>query len=1459
MLFRRWPGWYISTLIVGALAGGIIFFTQPTNQPPPAGTANIWIDQNASQGCVRSSTPIAYAGAGDTNSCNTFQAAQTAMSAGDVAIVRCGAYPAQSIATGGKASTVTLQAETYDKPTNFLGAYSMTSCVTVDSLDVNVDHIHIAGIEATPTPWTTRPDGRVLQFQDWNNCVLTGSNCSVPAGGAPGHLGVCQTPAGNAACASYTDVLIDYWKGPGGQIQSSGTTIDHSNFGSYDSCYLGSLNSYAYVAPNSSGNSQGTQVALGGDSVHFPWPGSSTTRVVGGITYHDLTALSNMAIRNSVFHDVLHGQNSADGITCTGFTSQTGSHTDQIQGDACANNCTIENTAFWNGGDKPIQWTQFGNSCTPTPSCSQAPNPPLTEVPMTNAFVQNNVLDGSGFNTSSSFGQTVSDCSGLFWQNNIGQGPNVTGCGTSPAIVRNNILNGHITSCLIPIAYSHNVEADITSTTLCGSGAGQSIKCAPVWANGFAYVTGVNTLRASGIGTAGLDPTLSSSDTCAKGFSDAAFPPKDIFGNDRPQGGAADAGPSEIVTAPADTSNIWVDQTGGTCQRSASLVAWVDSTACASIDAALAKAACGDVIKLRGGTPTYAAQTLNTQAALTNCSSDVQIKNTINEIPVLTSLSIQGADHLNISGIVGLQGGTSSPGVGSALSIGAGGSTAPTSTNITIDGWKGVRYNISGAQSFITIQNSEFGPYLENCPGGSQPSGSQVSTGTTGTPDHITIDHNLIHDITIDPVQCAPPFIPNPLHMDCSHILGATFLTWTNNTIRGCQEYDLLFNSNGGTAQNAVICNNFFGQPIGAFAAFGFRGGGAVIPAGGSEQYNTVLLCNNTMQNSVQASQNANTSYSSVTIANNLVGGSLPCNSQISYSKNLLFNSGGTGTPCSGDNTPTTTALACFINLEAPPQTSAFDMHVCSTSSALGKGNAAFAPPTDIDGIARPILPSAGADDLPDTTAPSVSITAPANGATVSGATTSVTANASDNVGVVGVQFKLDGVNLGAEDTTSTYGITWDTTTASNGSHTLTAVARDAAGNTTPSSGVAVTVNNNVAITGASLGQCSPSPCTEGALPTHVGLVNEVSLGQVFNDWANETRIYYYYIPQNLRCHLGPPKCATEDINHKPAAVFINSNSSSGYLTQAYWDRIANENKLIIIIPQNTNSVTDCVDQVYSGTTPPTITTAGTRVQCTDNWAHPQTDCDSYLGNVRVNPAGGGTVICNTSSINAADKASDIPYIVSVVNSAVPLLGLDASRLYMTGASKGGAMTKAVLCDSRSASLFRGYAPVSNGYNSKPTDTIGSCPAGYKNAFFHYASGPNDSQGPYNDLFLPGSCTVGTTCTHVQRGFTQSKTTWGNYFCPGVTGVQTSYGTPSALNKRYDFSGLGCAKNSGSPQVEFEDVNPNGGHGNICQDSFQSLPIYGSVVANGCNGVTPNTNGQFTALNEWLFFAASSG
>ena len=94
-----------------------------------------------------------------------------------------------------------------------------------------------------------------------------------------------------------------------------------------------------------------------------------------------------------------------------------------------------------------------------------------------------------------------------------------------------------------------------------------------------------------------------------------------------------------------------------------------------------------------------------------------------------------------------------------------------------------------------------------------------------------------------------------------------------------------------------------------------------------------------------------------------------------------------------------------------------------------------------------------------DLLAPTVSVSGPAAGATVSGPVT-LSATAADAVGVQSVQLRVDGVNLGAADTTSPYSIAWDSRAATNGSHTISAVALDAAGNSRTSANVAVTVTN---------------------------------------------------------------------------------------------------------------------------------------------------------------------------------------------------------------------------------------------------------------------------------------------------------------------------------------------------------------------------------------------------------------
>jgi hypothetical protein len=78
-------------------------------------------------------------------------------------------------------------------------------------------------------------------------------------------------------------------------------------------------------------------------------------------------------------------------------------------------------------------------------------------------------------------------------------------------------------------------------------------------------------------------------------------------------------------------------------------------------------------------------------------------------------------------------------------------------------------------------------------------------------------------------------------------------------------------------------------------------------------------------------------------------------------------------------------------------------------------------------------------------------------------ATVQVAATASDDVAVAGVQFKLDGNPLGPELTAAPYSMAWDTAPVPNGTHSLTAVARDVAGNRTTSAAATVDVENSAA------------------------------------------------------------------------------------------------------------------------------------------------------------------------------------------------------------------------------------------------------------------------------------------------------------------------------------------------------------------------------------------------------------
>lgn len=94
-----------------------------------------------------------------------------------------------------------------------------------------------------------------------------------------------------------------------------------------------------------------------------------------------------------------------------------------------------------------------------------------------------------------------------------------------------------------------------------------------------------------------------------------------------------------------------------------------------------------------------------------------------------------------------------------------------------------------------------------------------------------------------------------------------------------------------------------------------------------------------------------------------------------------------------------------------------------------------------------------------DKTPPTVTFVRPANGSTVS-ETIDVVASAADDQAMAQVQFKLDGENLGQPQTSAPYTVRWATRNGAQGTHELTAVARDVADNSSQPAKVTVTVNN---------------------------------------------------------------------------------------------------------------------------------------------------------------------------------------------------------------------------------------------------------------------------------------------------------------------------------------------------------------------------------------------------------------
>jgi parallel beta-helix repeat protein len=166
-----------------------------------------------------------------------------------------------------------------------------------------------------------------------------------------------------------------------------------------------------------------------------------------------------------------------------------------------------------------------------------------------------------------------------------------------------------------------------------------------------------------------------------------------------------------------------------------------------------------------------------------------------------------------------------------------------------------------------------------------------------------------------------------------------------------------------------------------------------------------------------------------------------------------------------------------FINPSLNP-TSA-DFHLQSTSPAISAGTSTVGvPAVDLDEISRPN----GAVDIGAYAFVSptvVIVTAPAvSPKTVYGTAVNLIASFFDNEGLAGVQFEVNGANVGASGTASPYSITWNSTSVPDGTTTIAAIAHDAAGNVATSSVTVIVENTPPGISSISSGTPTPTTAT---------------------------------------------------------------------------------------------------------------------------------------------------------------------------------------------------------------------------------------------------------------------------------------------------------------------------------------------------------------------------------------------
>jgi hypothetical protein len=421
-----------------------------------------------------------------------------------------------------------------------------------------------------------------------------------------------------------------------------------------------------------------------------------------------------------------------DGLYMHDLTRNTDpdSHDDCVQVGS-AENLTIRNSIFVNCGTQGVFLNPYGAG------------------QVSNIVVENNWFGPAqlGF-----YSLIIGDVDNVLIRNNsFTQSPRVKEEASNVKLIGNIVSNWAAFNCSVTTGQSVEFSYNITNET-CSGATNHTV-------NANLSNQYVNSSSAS---SSAFDLHLKPEATAIGKAKPGDFPSTDIDGDERPQGGAADAGADEYEsTSSGVVANLWVDTNGGSCVRQATPSIYDDAQACGSFDAAWDAASAGDTIRVISAT--YSGQTVSGDKA--NETKIIAENGT-----TLTGAMIAQGDYMTLENVTINVGNTHGQSSGSNI----------TGTNVI---FKDV--NLWGAFVSMQVNGSDFtwqgGTLGQNGTIG----GERRCSEGDGQPVWINGDGTTIDSIRFNPQQAslnAPECGPDStFHLENIRVQGADDVTVKNS------------------------------------------------------------------------------------------------------------------------------------------------------------------------------------------------------------------------------------------------------------------------------------------------------------------------------------------------------------------------------------------------------------------------------------------------------------------------------------------------------------------------------------------------------------------------------------------------------------------------------------------------------------------------------------------------------